>query len=44
MFPGSQHAQMDTPALSETTLLSVEEMGFALEPVPITRTPTFPTS
>lgn len=29
---------LETPLLSETTLLTAEENGFALEPVPITRT------
>lgn len=38
MLPDAGQTQVETPALSETTVLGVEETGFALEPVPITRT------
>lgn len=38
MFPGAQQTQVEIPALGETTLLTLEERGFALEPVSVTRT------
>lgn len=38
MFPGARQTQVEIPALSETTLLTLEERGFALEPVSVTRT------
>lgn len=38
LFAGAQQMQVETPALGETTLLTIQENGFALEPVPITRT------
>lgn len=38
VLPDAGQTQVETPALSETTVLCVEETGFALEPVPITRT------
>lgn len=38
LFPGAQQVEVETPALAATTLLTIEENVFALEPVPITRT------
>ncbi|TWW57066.1 double-strand-break repair protein rad21-like protein 1 isoform X1 [Takifugu flavidus] len=36
VLPDAGQTRVETPALSETTVLGVEETGFALEPVPIT--------